>query len=244
MRKSLNRLSALLAAGAIINLGVAWCAELWQPFELKFQADRCGNLPGKDGRTLTWIVDSQFGIDRMRWLVGSAVPRPGDSKAQTRRPPGWSTLLFRSEFTDPTSLSILSSHWYEQAAGWPMRSMRGCVEYRAGGPPARISSTPAFGATAPPVTVRVEHGAEVFKDGAGGHLPMISLVPIATGFLVNTLCFATSLAMLVMTWKAISSRFRRRAGVCPVCKYDLRGMAHERCPECGTEVRDRAQASI
>jgi hypothetical protein len=34
------------------------------------------------------------------------------------------------------------------------------------------------------------------------------------------------------------SRLRLRQGLCPACGYDLRGAAHERCPECGAAVAD------
>ena len=42
-------------------------------------------------------------------------------------------------------------------------------------------------------------------------------------------------ARLPILLRGVRSWRRRRAGLCPVCGYDLRGSA-ERCPECGTPV--------
>lgn len=236
MNHNLYKVSAFLALGAIINVAVAWCVELWQPFEEKFQADRCGNLPSKNNFTLIYVVDSGAAVDRVRWLVGLAVPRSLEAESDNRTPPRWSAMESRREFSENATASTPSSQWLEQAAGWPLPSMRGCIEYRAGGPPARTSAPIMFGAAPPPATVRIEHGAEVFKDSAG-HLRMISLVPIPAGFVVNTLLFGAVLASIVHAWRYATRFLRRRTGLCAACKYDLRGAAHERCPECGTPVR-------
>jgi hypothetical protein len=37
-------------------------------------------------------------------------------------------------------------------------------------------------------------------------------------------------------WTARRRRLRARLGLCDVCAYDLRGAAHDRCPECGEPV--------
>jgi hypothetical protein len=39
-------------------------------------------------------------------------------------------------------------------------------------------------------------------------------------------------------------RVRRLRGLCPACGYDLRGAAHERCPECGAGVEAAQPARV
>ncbi len=56
-------------------------------------------------------------------------------------------------------------------------------------------------------------------------------------------CYATPivstalLRRLLPTLVAIRQHIRYRKGHCPQCAYDLRGYEHERCPECGKEIR-------
>jgi hypothetical protein len=47
-------------------------------------------------------------------------------------------------------------------------------------------------------------------------------------------------------WRARRRRLRAarlRAGLCPSCAYDLRGAAHERCPECDQPVTGRSPST-
>lgn len=78
------------------------------------------------------------------------------------------------------------------------------------------------------------------------------ILPIGWDFkaaIVNTLCYAAAI------WSALSAggtaarlalgRTRRskriRLGQCVRCGYDLRGVEHPRCPECGTPPKGRAR---
>lgn len=54
------------------------------------------------------------------------------------------------------------------------------------------------------------------------------------GFTVNTLVYAGLIAIIVWACAFLRRRCRVREGCCTACGYDLRGAAHERCPECGT----------
>ena len=48
--------------------------------------------------------------------------------------------------------------------------------------------------------------------------------------------YPTHLAVGWPTWRDRRKRTRQSRGLCPACAYDLRGAAHERCPECGEPV--------
>lgn len=57
---------------------------------------------------------------------------------------------------------------------------------------------------------------------------------IPLGFAVNTACYGGLIALVVWACAFLRRRCRVREGCCTACGYDLRGAAHERCPECGT----------
>ena len=49
---------------------------------------------------------------------------------------------------------------------------------------------------------------------------------------------AVAVAPLLWLRRDARRRLRRSRGLCITCGYDLRGAAHERCPECGAGVED------
>ena len=60
--------------------------------------------------------------------------------------------------------------------------------------------------------------------------------PIWPGFAANTIFYSAALWMLPLGPLAIRRLIRRKRGHCINCGYDLRGVEHEVCPECGVEV--------
>lgn len=64
----------------------------------------------------------------------------------------------------------------------------------------------------------------------------IPLRPLWPGFAVNTLFYATLLWLLLFGPPALRRFIRRKRGRCVACAYDLRGVSHVRCPECGVPV--------
>jgi hypothetical protein len=55
-------------------------------------------------------------------------------------------------------------------------------------------------------------------------------------WLVCVICCAGAAAPGHILWRQRRARRRLKRGLCPACGYDLRGAAHERCPECGAAV--------
>lgn len=108
------------------------------------------------------------------------------------------------------------------AAGWPLAALRG-----------RVWETEEFirGRGRQSMRREVEHLLEF--DG-GRWLP---LWPDPVGFVANTTLFAALIAGMLWCPGAVRRRWRRSAGRCPACGYDLRVAAADRCPECGTTHR-------
>lgn len=68
---------------------------------------------------------------------------------------------------------------------------------------------------------------------SGGRYVRLPLVPLAAGFAANTAVYAIPLlASLPVAGWARRAR-RRRRGLCPACRYDLRHDLASGCPECG-----------
>ena len=64
----------------------------------------------------------------------------------------------------------------------------------------------------------------------------LPFLPIWRGLLLNTI-FYSSIIWLLIPGPFVLRRFIRcKRGLCVTCAYDLRGVEHEACPECGLEV--------
>ena len=66
------------------------------------------------------------------------------------------------------------------------------------------------------------------------HIPMIPRDVIGSGFALNTFFYALPIALLWLAPGTIRRWHRRRHSHCPVCNYNLTGLATgSACPECG-----------
>ena len=64
---------------------------------------------------------------------------------------------------------------------------------------------------------------------------VLPLRPVWTGFAINSVLFAAVLWTPFVPF-TLRRLIRRKRGHCIKCGYDLRGVEHEVCPECGVEV--------
>jgi hypothetical protein len=74
-----------------------------------------------------------------------------------------------------------------------------------------------------------------FDDGRRNLFDVSYLAEMPAWFVVLTLAALTIPSARVLR-RERRQRQRRAAGACESCGYDLRGAAHERCPECGAGV--------
>lgn len=84
--------------------------------------------------------------------------------------------------------------------------------------------------------------------GGGGSGPLrvppaLPLRPIGLGLLVDTAAYGVAWFALFRGINCFARWSRRRNACCPNCGYDLRGAAHDRCPECGTLTQRQPRAS-
>ncbi len=61
------------------------------------------------------------------------------------------------------------------------------------------------------------------------------LLPIWSGFAVNTVFYAALLWLPIRGPFVLRRLIRRKRGLCVACGYDLRHADHDACPECGAE---------
>jgi len=118
-------------------------------------------------------------------------------------------------------------------SGWPFRSFVGLVFWTRANPPALADPKNHW-------AMHVERKVDnVIFDRA------IPYMPRTVPFVVNALIYALCLVALSVFLRDLRGRLRRRRGLCRACGYDLRGAAHEQCPECGRSVRpSRGLASL
>lgn len=151
--------------------------------------------------------------------------------------PAWSNL--------PDTLPNDAYEAGELAAGWPMISLR-CIWYEyenllrppgdfvEGGVPV-VAIPVGTDPVAPlPLISQTPRFAYSLNDADLRALP---LLPIWSGFIVNTSCFA--LAWLGFLWLLrvplrLPQVVRSFRGQCLICGYSLYGLSSRRCPECGT----------
>ncbi len=219
-----------LIAGGLISSCITWVL-VWYSIT-NYQSTSTVNSsarvfafgPGEqDNRWLAAIDDYPFGVTVLylsnwkdQWGQASQIPDEGTSSLI----PAWSR-----GHRPPTDLSY-GRNIVEIGAGFPFIALRG--EWHADG-------RSGDGA--------VEVGSLVIVDQGVRDYPVIlPIIPIWTGIAKNTIIWTFIIASLwyVMRNQLLRcrSRQRARAGLCPVCAYNIQGLAT--CPECGEVLKTNA----
>ena len=141
--------------------------------------------------------------------------------------PNWGAMDAVTNFYQALSASGLLEHSlvYEnrvfEARGWPMLSLW-CqrVLYVFDGTTFKEFETRGFIAI------------PILPDDYWGSRGL-PLYPIWPGFVVNLLFYAAFLWLLFTFQRSMRRVIRCKRGLCVKCAYDLRGVKHEACPECG-----------
>ncbi len=143
-------------------------------------------------------------------------------------PPSWSMVTKGSPAEmiggSVTGLGSL----LERASGWPRLAV--------------VERTVSPGFTPAPVagrdlTVRVGRHTDPLRD------VMLAFMPLWPGFAVDVAVYGAVWVVLLGLVAAARRSRRAKAGMCPICRYDIRGLSGGVCPECGTSLNRSVSAS-
>ncbi len=225
MKRFLLASLLFVVLGVVINVCVAWCSALSVDPYLHDGNSRVGfstpQDPGWDVRVKELFATTSIRrrpIPRAQaaqlddvipyWSLASTPPSPDDVVNSA----AWEAQI--EVFGDPML--------YEEARGWPMRSLVCYPEV------AINNSAPSGGA----FTVRARSAFAVagIRDSLG--MPrLLPVRPILLGFVINTAVYSVLLGLAVSAVAVARQRWRRARGRCPSCGHPM-GLATS-CTECG-----------
>ena len=211
MKRPLLIIAICILLGAIVNVAVAWGLVFRANFIFKHSYGIAIVLP-----TLDWPSNDEAA---RLWEAEIGLPPEALSVAVATNP--GITLV---EFSHGDVVRGMASirHVVMQG-GWPMRAMRGEMDYAG---PTRLRDM----AVAPAFLAR--------RTGAGAGLPLLPLRPIWPGFALNTIFYAALLWLLIPGPFALRRFQRVRRGLCPKCAYPMGESSV--CTECGCGLPKRA----
>ncbi|MFM9958667.1 MAG: hypothetical protein ACKVZJ_11365 [Phycisphaerales bacterium] len=207
-RRIVVRAISMLLCGAALNVAVAWAlpwaASYWY-----------------QGLTPPTVKEMNAPLSTLGIPLG--VPLP-DRSHRTEYPFSthwqimWDGLPGNANVEQIRNRPIVAylTHW-----GWPMRSlqiqtMRKMCEYGR-------TTVPLVPSHFPEWRTGVDIGSKRYP-----------LFPVWPGFAINTLFYAAIVASICLGLTRLRAARRNRAGRCPACGYDRRGLADGTpCPECG-----------
>ncbi len=229
MKRIAIKLVVFLLLGAVVNVGVAWSSALWVDSMATPRHER--GITGPDHpRWRVFRTTSQSAMHIQSYATRKPYPRgqlPADATPEeidtwlrgeaVRVPSDLVTAPYWSRTSDPPiETDYEAGGLWEEARGWPMRSLMWVW-------PRAEFDTP----------IRALNLGDM--QGPVGIPRALPLQPIWPGFAVNTLTYAAVLWLLYLA-SVVSLCFARRArGCCPRCGYDLGHAEHEACPECGAQ---------
>lgn len=212
--------------GTAANLAVAWAFVYWTVVPWPMSATR-----------MTTAIE--------RWPIPVASDWPGNAMVISRWvSPGVEikdlSATVRTVQTETTQAGVTNYGMSVTLAGWPVHcfaAARKDVLNRVGSPTMTMRQpSHAWGLEIPPDQ----------SAGRSGSSPrLLPARPVMPGFLLNTALYGVTLWLLwALPMAVIRWRRRRQPGACISCGYDLRGAAHERCPECGTTIATTPAANL
>jgi len=224
-RRTIFKVLCLLAAGATLNVAVAWGCALWLD---PTTAEGEESSPGI--RDQYW-VHLRYVRPGVAAFSAAGETSPGFSETATPNAreffPGWSQLQRQSDE------SLLLTKWRESrrsiASGWPALSLW----YQT----SRWLETSSD--LDPLINENIQGGIAMPEASpmlrAANYQRALPLCPIWPGFAINTLFYAGVLWMLFAAPFALRRMIRRRRGRCALCAYPI-GQSPI-CTECGAAVR-------
>ncbi len=206
-RRRVIGIAALLLAGSVVNMTVAWV--------IAARADAPTGIHDQRRRDNWKYVTGEAPAG---WLAPRAArlgwPRP--RRTHTVCATGWRQSM------QWCAGGGRHYRFEDFVAGWPLPAVRARLFEETDMETFEVTRGPQW-LSGP----RIAMGFDLF-DESGGRLP---LVPVFPGILVNTLFYSSILA-LPLTFAPLRRWRRRRGGRCGRCGYDLAGIDGP-CPECG-----------
>lgn len=209
------RVVVAVVVGVVVNVGVAWGLAA-VPRDVSWRGER-GAFAFSSGEVTAFSRWRFFGFDRMQWISPRYWSVDLGRDYPEARAPWWSGVGLRKEWPREFPLHMRN----EVAAGWPMRSMR--VRCFVTHVPTVIHLEPARTGLVLTKPARVR--------GFGSEVDALPLVPVWSGFVVNTIVWGAVGMMVLMTPGWVVRRRRRKRGLCEGCGYPRGDM--QVCPECG-----------
>ena len=202
------RVMVFLLLGAVVNVAVAWGCVLALPYR----------SPGLGGVRFLKTDESPS----LLWeLLPDAPIRAEEFSLESSSRFGWTHVRAGAivDFPQPAENSYASLDVYATYAGWPMRSVRGCVIWDG-----RRSEG-------------WQQGTIVIPDWIGSSWGTLPVRPIWPGFAINTLFYAVILGLLFAAPGKVRRWRRIRRGLCAKCAYPVG--SSDVCTECGARVAVR-----
>ncbi|MCW5776274.1 MAG: hypothetical protein KIS87_07550 [Phycisphaeraceae bacterium] len=230
-RRWLRMAFAGLAAGLFVTVAGAWGMAALERHERQIRSfavhgqhgdvHAVGSVSIRRGNTLCVVMLTDgYGIDLV--VAGYRSAAGNDAHAQGGASPGTGPLPYWSSARGPARRAKGQSYsgHIDLAYGLPMRVLMHSH------------------VTAPIGVWEIDRNSaasQVRTPGALSVHPSITLpiLPIWPGLLLNTLFYAAIWFALFTGLAALRTARRLRRGLCPVCRYDLRGLPQHACPECG-----------
>jgi len=215
----LNRIVILLIIGAAINVAVCWgIAFLQGPRD-----------PGR-ARVMSALECEAIWSRAMPATSAVAEPPVGERGQQAGR--RWRIVMKSSPMDAAGARDSIkprdeSALMIESEYGWPW----GALVSRANVQVGRQVMFAVWGGR------WIGTPDELFRRH---ELRALAWQPVWLGFGVNTLIYAALAAVVLEIPRRRRRRWRRIRGKCVHCGYDVRGVLHDRCPECGKTIAARS----
>ena len=232
MKRWICKLVLFLLLGVVVNVAVAWGCAYWMDRELnsivtnkvqqfKWEIEDFLYLAEVYARRGSTLV--AFWHKEGRWSMSRYLYSEWALPTEETNLPTWSmaAVAYRNSqtFSDDPDEERLA--FLEVAYGWPALA----TFYRSEVKQSLTITELRYGLDISPA------GSSFPKNIA---LPrVLPLRPIWPGFAINTIFYAALLWLLTLGPFTARRMLRRKRGHCIQCGYDLRGMNHDKCPECG-----------
>ena len=224
--KRLRVILLFLLMGAIVNVAVAWGCTFFVMF------NNGADSGGKSIDNAFWDVlrFRAFGSTLIHSDFRNSKDTPWEDDPSIWNPrwinlPQPSSHYFRAVKRWPND-GIYEAHEFE-FRGWPMHSLW-CERHSLLN--SNYDVVMGINSSRGAIPLYIERWQRPW-------LRRLPYLPVWSGFVVNTLFYTALIIALSPVPFVMRGKIRQRHGLCVKCAYDLRGVDHEACPECGEEIR-------